>query len=219
MSFDNLPSVLVILLPGFLASEGFFWAGKQRGASDLQRLMWSLTASIVLLMPLATIWHVVDASSPSFANILSDPDQRGTPWLLLLSLYIIAFPVGVGAGRIDELGLFTPLMAKIGIDLKRHDDVWWVVLRKPMWVVVRLKDGSMLYGWPATLTQESEAAELYLSPVQVWNPTTNQYVAQPEVDGIWVSASSISRMEIIRRPEQQPASPNPAQPPKPRWAT
>ena len=70
MSAGEIPVVLLLLLPGFVAVQVFNWVSHKRRLSDFEMLLWMLISSFALLAPTATIWHQLDDTVPSLGKLV-----------------------------------------------------------------------------------------------------------------------------------------------------
>jgi len=197
MSLSDLPLILLLLMPGFIALVLFNAVSHKRHLTDLEMLLWMLAISLGLLAVCVTIWHKVDASFPSVATIVKSPtevDMRIVPLL-----YALATVVGYLAGHVDRFRLLEAPLLLVGIDLRRSHDVWFLALRDAAYfVIVHLKGGRIIYGFPQmwTTNRQGDASELYLDLPLVWDDTAQDWLEPAEVHGVWIDASSIDHIEF-----------------------
>src|SRR5438128_4715989 len=121
-----------------------------------------LLASFALLVPIATIWHWIDDTSPTVGSIIKSPTSLRLR--VAITAYALAPSLGYAIGWADRSRLLENLFRKVGVDLRRQQDVWHMAFRDSYYVIVYMKSGDQYYGWPAmsTTDREGQAAELYL---------------------------------------------------------
>ena len=191
---------MLLLLPGFLALQVFNATSHKRRLSDLESVFWVLLFAFILLAPCAIVWHRLDGSVPSLGTLIREP--QSVPIRLAATLYMVAVPFGWLVGQLDRSVGLERSMLRLGIDLKRRQDVWFLAFRDSYYVIVYLKGGDLIYGWPlmSTTDRSGGAAELFLEATRVWDRDARDWREQPGVTGMWIDASSIERIEFTREP-------------------
>ena len=200
MSTTSIPAILLLLLPGFVALQVFNSVSHKRRLSDLESLLWVLLLAILMLSPTVVLWHQIDSTVPSLGTVIRDPGTL--PIRAALVLYLLAPPVGWVAGQLDRSVALETLLLRVGIDLKRRQDVWFLAFRNAYYVLVYLKSGELLYGWPlmSTTDRSGGAAELYLQNTKVWDRERGDWRESSGIEGIWIDAASIERIEFTTEP-------------------
>ena len=99
MSTGEIPVVLLLLLPGFVAVQVFNWVSHKRRLSDLETLLWVLLSAFALLAPTTIVWHALDDAVPSLSELVKNPTTL--PMRVALVSYILAVPSGWLAGQLD----------------------------------------------------------------------------------------------------------------------
>jgi hypothetical protein len=200
MSAGEIPVVLLLLLPGFVALQVYNWVSHKRRLSDFETLLWILIASFALLAPTTTVWHELDDTVPSLGELVKEPSAL--PMRVAGTLYLLALPSGWLAGHLDRSHVFERALMTVRVDLKRRHDVWYLAFRDAYYVIVYLKSGAILYGWPmiTTTNREGGAAELYLTNTGVWDSEAGDWVRQEGLQGVWIDAGSVERIEFTTEP-------------------
>ena len=200
MPAGEVPVVVLLLLPGFVAVQVYNWVSHKRRLSDFETLLWILIASFALLAPTTTVWHELDDKVPSLGQLVRDP--LALPMRVAGTLYLLALPSGWLAGHLDRSRLLERAVMTLQVDLKRRHDVWYLAFRDPSYVIVYLKSGAILYGWPmmTTTNREGGAAELYLTNTGVWDSEAGDWVRQEAIAGVWIDAGSVERIEFSTEP-------------------
>ncbi len=201
MSTTDLPVIILLLLPGFIALQLFTWTSHKRRLSNLETILWLLILSFTLLVPVSLAWHWLDSKEPTPGAILEDPTS--VRLRVAASMYLVALPLGWIAGKLDRARIFEKFMSPLGIDMRRRHDVWYLAFRDSYFVIVYLQSGQQLYGWPAmsTTNRDGSAAEILLEKPHVWSKTKQEWLEKPELTGIWIDSSKIERIDFTARPE------------------
>jgi hypothetical protein len=202
MSANEVPVVLLLLLPGFVAVQVYNWVSRKRRLSDFETLLWVLVCSFALLAPTATVWHALDDAVPSLSQLIRNP--TALPMRLAGMLYLLALPSGWVAGHLDRGRVLEDAFLRLRVDLRRRHDVWHLAFRDAYYVIVYLKGGAIVYGWPLMTTshREGAAGEIYLTNTGVWDGEAQQWVWQEDITGVWLDAASIERVELTARPKE-----------------
>ena len=208
MTTSDIPVILLLLLPGFIAVQVFNLVSHKRILSDLERLLWSLVISFFLLAPTATIWHTADHAYPSFREMATNPTE--SPMRVVLLLYVLAIPTGWVLGCIDrsrwlEDKLGAPLRW-FNIDLRRRHDVWHLAFRDTYYVIVHLKSGCKLHGFPekTETNRQGAVADVYLVKARSWDEKKEEWTELQDVEGVWIDASNIERIDFTTKPSDKP---------------
>ena len=205
MDIADLPLALSLLLPGFLLLHLFFFFSTIRRISAFYATTWSLLLSLLLFVcvyPLYTaiVSHPATVAAwPSLLVALTAPRQ--IPLDVWISLYVSAIVFGLGLGLLERRGVPERLLLKVGIDLRRHGDIWERLFREQRLGRVRvyLKDGELIAGWPKYYSDDrtDPGPELYLSPAFIWHPEQETWTALEDIDGVLIHGSEISRIEFV----------------------
>lgn len=207
MDISSFPLVLLLLLPGFLAIHVFFVVTRFRNLSTFHGTTWSLIVSLILVIALYPIYTYLTEPPPNkpwpgLLEAMGNPALvPGPVWLLL---YASAIPVGVLLGLVDRTGLVETPLRSLGIDLSRHRDVWGRLFREPGYLLVYLKDGNVLYGWPEYYSSDRSqpGPELYLTQMSIWNGEQSEWADMGHVGGVLIDAESVSRIEFLVPPHE-----------------
>ena len=96
------------------------------------------------------------------------------------------------------------MLLMLGVDIKKHSDIWDRVISQPSYMRVYLNDGDLLFGWnqfySTGLTDHDQ--EIYLTRAFVWDAKNEDWVRLDDDTGILLGRDSISRIEIVA-PEGQ----------------
>ena len=207
MGFASLPLALFLLLPGFVLLHVIYLVSRIRRASAFYTTMWSVLASlalIVVLYPIFTLLVVPPLKEqpwPGLLDVIADPSKvPGGVWLVL---YLSAVIVGVLLGVLDRFRIPERVLNPLGIDLRVHGDLWSRLLREDNYshILMYLKDGSLISGWPTYFSNDRRppGPEIYLSPFRIWDPEQENWSEPEETEGLLIHGSDVSRMEFVSK--------------------
>ena len=205
MDITDLPLALSLLLPGFLLLHLFFFFSRIRRISAFYATTWSLLLSLLLFagvyLPYAAMVEP-PASMVTWPNLLVALTRPlEIPVFVWALMYVSAAVLGWALAVLERRGLTDRLLLAVGIDLRRHGDIWERLFREQRLGRVRvyLKDGDLLGGWPRYYSDDrtDPGPELYLSPAFIWHPEQETWAAMKDVDGVLVHGSEISRIEFV----------------------
>lgn len=215
MGLESLPSVVFLLLPGFLSWGIFCWGTVTRKISQVQHLFISLLLSILAfsiaylvtnlfkllaINTFAPSWDI--RIFPGYIRILSNPEMLSLE--LLIAMYVLAVLLGFLLIRLYKKEGIARLFSRMGLDLYGHEDTWYRLFHKNAdYVTVYLKDGNIVSGWPTYYSQSGnkETSELYLSKMHYYQKEKERWVSPSRsVEGLLINTDSISHIEF-KKPE------------------
>ena len=203
MDIAGLPLVLFLLLPGFLTINVAFLVGTFRRLSAFHGTAWSLLVSFILIgISYSSYVYLVgpppeNGPWPGLFEVLVDPSR--VPVLVWVMLYIMGLLFGVMFGVGDRKGYIESLLHWLGIDLDRRGDIWGSQFREPRDVLVYLKDGSLLSGWPEyySTDRSQPGPELYLTNSWIWSSENSKWLEIEGTTGILLHGNEINRIEFL----------------------
>ena len=172
MNIADLPLALSLLLPGFVLLHLAFLVSRIRRISAFYATTWSILISLLLFSVVYESYTVLFpppesmSSWQSLTTVLSEPSHiPGGVWI---GLYLSAIVLGVVFGHVERLGIPALVLMKVGIDLRKHGDIWERSFSEQRYTGVRiyLRNGELLAGWPKYYSddQSNPGPEVYLSP-------------------------------------------------------
>lgn len=231
MGLESLPSVVFLLLPGFLTWGIFCWGTVTRKTTQIQHLFISLLFSVLtfgIAYPLINLFKLFAINTfatswdttifPGFMQILSEPETLSLE--MIIGIYLIAILIGFILIKMYKTGSLAKLLDSIGLDLYGPEGVWYRVFHKPDFITVYLKDGSIVSGWPERFSQtgDKKTSELYLSKLQYFNAETKRWIkASKSVKGLLLNTDSISHIEFRKTEGISGSETRENQPARTRW--
>ena len=92
---------------------------------------------------------------------------------------------------------------KLGLTTRSSFPSEWVgiVSRKMTYVLLHLKDGRRLYGWPREWPNQHDKGHFYIQEPS-WILEDGGLITPKNVDGLLVSSSSVEWVEFMAMPEE-----------------
>lgn len=190
--------LVTYLLPGFLAAWVFYGLTSHPKPSQFERVIQALIFTFIIqtLIPLCRwvleqIGHVVAFRS-------WDSAAEGLTSLVLAIIFgtILAYFTNTDTVHkwLRERGFTTRTS---------HPSEWFCVLsEKVTFVILHLRDGRRLYGWPKEWPVEPDRGQFYIM-LPSWIQSDGTQIDLPQLDGVLVSAKDIRWVEFIEAIEEQ----------------
>lgn len=200
MTLDTMNAVLLaiaFLVPGFILSSILAITFRRRSSSAAELTLQYLTFSCLNYGFWS--WLIV--------LMIQGDWLREFPIAAALFVFIILFvsPVGLGlmARRLGKTEIVQRVLAAVGFKIHRFIPTAWdyrFEQEQPSWIIVRLKDGSSVYGFFGNRSfAGDDPAERDLLIEAVFRPNDDGHW-QPvaDTDGILIKASEIATIEFRR---------------------
>ena len=170
----DVEATLKFLVPGFLALKVYYSLGLSWRRTDFEWTVWSIVVSAVLSVFLGRF-------------SLTD-DQR----------FLLSLAAGLAVGMLLALGwkLWRLVDPKAGVSL--HGQAWDSVFDRPTWAQVRLMNGSLVFGYVATVAKSAQTDDLdiYLRDPH-WVDASTGTRSPMGVVGILMSRSQIVFVQVL----------------------
>jgi len=158
-SFESL-AVLLILLPGFLASLVYSALQERREASGLRQFMEALAFSFVIQLALG-----VFRLDPAVAPLVREGRVEGVRVRAsgLMASAVLALGLPVALSILVERDLLLGGARRLRITTRTgRASVWLDVLAQEAHVLLHFRDGTQVVGWPLYYSDSSEEGMIYL---------------------------------------------------------
>jgi uncharacterized protein DUF6338 len=176
ITVEQAQAALALLLPGFLALKIFAARGGESRRTDLEWTLWSLLVA-------ALIGATLDLFGwPAALRVRLVPS---------LALGLLG---GVGAVIVWKIwGLIHPA-SEVALDKRAWDHVF----RNPHWVLLTLKDGDSLLGWPKVIadSKDTDDLDIYLERCE-WVLADGTRQPLVNTKGMLVPRSEITRIQVL----------------------
>lgn len=193
-SLQSLAEFILFLMPGFVAAWIMYGLTSHPKPSQFERLIQALilTAIIQSLMPLAKYAHTAICIESSFT-------VNKDLWSL-----IIALVIGLLLALFINKDWFHAVLRKVGFTSRTsHPSEWFYVFsQKITFIVIHLKDGRRIYGWPKEWPINPKTGQVYLME-PIWLSDDGKEIADQNVDGILIDSNDIRFVEFMKNKWEQ----------------
>ena len=194
---SELISAIVYLLPGFVAAWVFYGLTSHPKPSQFERTVQALIFTFIVRALIPPIKWSCFLVGDLFKSSLAWSEASDN-FLSLTS----AFVLGVGlayAANTDSLHI---LLRKINLTSRTsHPSEWFYVFsEKVRFVVLQLKDGRRLYGWPKEWPVEPDKGQFYMM-LPAWITEDGTAIDLNQLDGILIKAVDVQWIEFLNKEE------------------
>jgi len=166
MEIGDIARLVAYVLPGYVATEFRNLLVRTKKRNDFERLASSLFLSLVayvLAVAVARLTHRTDWQSHTTINL--------TNWWFVGLLFTFALSLGYVLARFATCRALQRWLYKHHVDLTEYPNVWneiWHCEGGAPWALVRMKDGSTVFGAVRAYSAEADdpQRELWLFPVR-----------------------------------------------------
>jgi hypothetical protein len=181
-NFDVLQTLLV-LLPGFLTAEivGALVLREERSAFDrvVQAMIYTFLSHL--------LWTLI--------SLL--PFDSATPGVNLFGLGICAVFWGLLQTYVVNSGILHDQFRKWGLTqaTSRPNEWYDAFYRREWYVILHLKDGRRIFGWPLLYSQRPDKGHIFLTGA-VWLDSPNEATPSQEVNFL-ISVTDVRFVEFV----------------------
>jgi hypothetical protein len=189
-------AVLVYLLPGFVAAWQFYGLTSHPKPSQFERVVQALIFTFVIqsLLPLIRgALEIVGKWAP-----LHPWDKSAEA---LASLMLAGIFGALLAHFTNNDSIHRWLRTKGFTTRTSHPSEWFCVFSERVtYVILHMKDGRRLYGWPKEWPVDPGRGQLYIQ-LPSWITEDGSLVDLPQLDGILVNVNDVQWVEFLGSPE------------------
>jgi len=185
-------ALLSYLLPGFTTAWIFYGLTSHPKPPQFERLVQALIFTFAIQAVLPTIkWSLL-----CIGNILSvrvwDRESE------LLASLLIALCLGVLVAYFTNKDSFHKWLRRYGFTSRTsHPSEWFCVFTEQVkHVVLNLKDGRRLYGWPKEWPVDPDKGQFYIQ-IPSWIGEDGKVIDLPQLDGILVPVKDVDWVEFV----------------------
>lgn len=195
-------NILLLLVPGFIATRIIDAITQRREQNDVGRLVEALIFSFLIyaIVNLFTDWQ------PIFRAVTSGEVTTykfSTDHILLMTIAIFTALVPITIGVILHYDLFMKVLRFLRITDKTWRDSLWqdVFIEQKRFLVINLKDERRIYGWPMYYSNDPKEGFIYLyNPA--WIDEDGKYV-ECGTHGILIQMENIDSIEFIKEDSER----------------
>src|SRR5438132_3058143 len=188
---ESLAGAVGFLLPGFLAISSYEATSPSiaRNRSVWHWTMWSLTVSLLLVAVIHRIYKEF-----GWPRETTDPEFYG-------ALIGVAIVGGYACGRVSAFSPVRQLVRRSRFLQPRW--IWFEVMREPeRYIIVHLRDGTVLYGYPRKCTDDSreDTREVFLTDAHILVKSrhgSDVWMRFPDTDGVLVESPDNQFVQLL----------------------
>jgi hypothetical protein len=197
----QLPSdaieLLAFLLPGFAAAWIFYGLTSHPKPSQFERVVQALIFTFVIqaFLPLLRVLFLKLGEAVTLGHWGKESELFGSLFLALVLGGLVAYCTNNDSfhRKLRSLG-FTSRTS--------HPSEWFCAFTENItYVILHLKDGRRLYGWPKEWPIDPDKGQFYIQ-VPSWIDAEANTIDLPQLDGILVHVKDVDWVEFIRQEEQ-----------------
>lgn len=200
--FENIPKdafeIISYLFPGFLCAWVFYGLTSHPKPAQFERVIQAIIYTFIIqtiLIP--TEWILIFIGEHYGALRAWDHKAQ------ILSSTIIAIAIGFIFAFSVNTDYLYKILRKIKLTTRTsHPSDWFYVFsNKVTYVILHLKDGRRLYGWPKEWPTEVDKGHFYIMAPS-WITSKGKQIELPELDGILISSSDVKWVEFLNFEEK-----------------
>lgn len=190
-------AILAYLLPGFTAAWLFYGLTSHPKPPQFERLVEALVFTFVIQATLP----LVKWSLELIGKIL--PLRPWDESAQLLASLILAILFGTLLAYFTNKDSFHKwLRSKRFTSRTSHPSEWFYVFsEKVQFVILHLKDGRRLYGWPKEWPVDPARGQFYIQEPS-WISNEGKEINLPQLDGILVQVQDVKWVEFLGSPKE-----------------
>jgi hypothetical protein len=189
----DLPTLVFMLLPGFLAAGVFYTLTAHPKSSEFERLIQALIFTAILRVMTKTIMGFMIALGKIVAfGIWTDDIELA--WSVVL-----AVPLGLFCAYLTNRDQFHKYMRSKGITTRTsYPSEWYgTFAREKRWVILHLADRRRLYGWPEEWPDQPDKGHFVLFEPE-WLLDNNDRAPLLRVSRFMLPASEVRMVEFLK---------------------
>jgi len=204
--FGNATTLLIFLLPGFLSAWVFYGLTSHPKPPQFERTVEALVFTFVV-QALVTFTEVVLLLAGRCVVLGTWTESSSLLWG-----FVFAGALGITLAHMANKDLFHGVLRRVGFTTRTsHPSEWYCVLgTSPAFVVLQLKDGRRLTGYPKEWPVSPDGGQFYIQMpawiVEAEMPESGSdpvVVELPQLDGILIHATDVQWVEILQEADDE----------------
>lgn len=189
----DVASVLTSLMPGFIFAWVFYSLTTHRKPTQFDQVVYALIATTAL-------HAVVVIEGVLFLRV-------GRWWAVgpwnadakLLASVVTAVLAGFGVAQLARQDAIFGLLRKLGLTTRNHNSSEWCTVfeKTDLHIVLHLKSGRRIYGWPYHWPSDHKKGHFYLVNAE-WLDEGNSRYPLHGVEGILISVEDVEMVECVK---------------------
>ena len=188
----DVVALLQYLAPGFVAAWVYYGLTSHAKPSQFERVVQALILTVVV-----QVLVVIERSSAELAGKWVVFGEWSSNSQIISSL-LTAIAVGLGMSASVNADTFHGWIRKLGISKRSgHPCEWFGIFSEyPRYVVLQLKDGTRIYGWPKIWPSEYDRGHFFMTTVLRSVGDEDQDLSS--LDGLLVDVREVSSVEFVK---------------------
>jgi hypothetical protein len=193
----DLPTLVFMLLPGFMAAGVFYTLTSHPKASEFERLIQALIFTTILRL----ITIVLKGTCLTAGRLFSI--GRWTTEVDLAWSIASSVPVGLFFAWCANTDTFHRIARRWGLSSRTsYPSEWYgAFVREKRWVVLHLADGRRLFGWPEEWPDQPDKGHFVLDQPQ-WLLDSGERAPLHKVERFMVPAADVKMVEFVKEDEE-----------------
>ncbi|MFC7367160.1 DUF6338 family protein [Vreelandella zhaodongensis] len=195
----NIIDLVIFLLPGFVCAWVFYGLTSHPKPHQFERLVQALIYTFLVRgLVIATEW-ILNVIGTNWFSIGEWDDSSDT----FVSLVLALLMGGLFAYLVNADVLHRHLRRFKLTSRTSHPSEWFYIFsEKVTFVILHMKDGRRLYGWPKEWPLEPGNGQFYIM-LPAWILPDGNQQDLPELDGVLVRAEDVKWVEFLNFEEDE----------------
>ncbi|HEU0153502.1 MAG TPA: DUF6338 family protein [Arenimonas sp.] len=189
--------LLTYLLPGFTAAWLFYGLTSHQKPTQFERVVQALIFTFVIQVLLQLLKGLLISIGSIFTvGVWSDVIE-------LSGSFLIAIAVGAIVAYFTNSDSFHKRLRQLGFTSRTsHPSEWFCAFTDHVtYVILHLKDGRRLYGWPKEWPIDPQRGQFYIQ-VPSWIDVDGKAIDLPQLDGVLIHVEDVDWVEFMRHDEK-----------------
>lgn len=190
--------LLIYILPGFTAAWLFYGLTSHQKPSQFERVVQALIFTFVVQVFLQPIkWLAFAIGNVASFGPWGEPSE-------LFASFVLAIAMGALVAYFTNNDSFHKKLRQFGFTSRTsHPSEWFCAFTDHItYVILHLKDGRRLYGWPKEWPIDPQHGQFYIQ-VPSWIDDDANAIDLPQLDGILVHVNDVDWVEFMRHEESK----------------
>jgi len=192
----DVVALLQYLAPGFIMAWVYYGLTSHTKPSQFERVVQALIFTVVI--------QTCTIGERAFAEMIGRKISFGV-WSAssqLVASLLTALALGFLISAVVNGDAFHRLIRKLGVSTRSgHPCEWFGIFAEyPRYVVLQLKDGTRIYGWPKVWPSEYDRGHFFITSVMRSVGEVDQDL--DALEGILIDARDVVSVEFMKPPEE-----------------
>lgn len=192
----DVVALLQYLAPGFMMAWVYYGLTSHAKPSQFERVVQALIFTVVI--------QACVIGERAFAQMVGTRVSFGiwSPSSQLIASLLTALVFGFLVSAVVNGDAFHRVVRKLGISTRSgHPCEWFSIFTEyPRYVVLQLKDGTRIYGWPTVWPSEYDKGHFFITSAMRSVGEVDQEL--DSLVGILIDARDVASVEFMKSPEE-----------------